>query len=113
MTREEFQDKVADMLEEVYADGSEFVFTDKAKTILKECAEYARETTLYIENEAGANEFWSETTENAVYRATPTNVYRHILERIVNAPTRLHMIASVIIHIPTLDRLVNGGVQNE
>lgn len=48
-----------------------------------------------------------------VYRATPTNVYRHILERIVNAPTRLHMIASVIIHIPTLDRLVNGGVQNE
>lgn len=99
---------VPEIIEETREDGETLIFSSRAKEIIKEVAEYSRKTKIFAENKERAGEFWSAETENSAYKKTPRNVYFYMLDQIVNAPTLIHMYSSVILHMPALDKLVNG-----
>ena len=75
----------------------------KAKTLVKEIADFSRNTRIYRKAEARREEFRNETKD-----ATPALIYGYLLDRVVNAPTMLHASSSVILLIPRLDELLNG-----
>ena len=106
VTRENFKEKVLDLLEEVEAEGDVFTFSEKARALVKECADYARSTELYKNAEDQRNEFWKDL------EVTPTNVYLHLLDRIIRAPRTFLMITSAIIFIPTLDEALDAEAVN-
>ena len=100
---------VVELLEDVMKenDGKEgkenVIFSQKAKTLVKEIADFSRNTRIYREAEARREEFRNETKD-----ATPALIYGYLLDRVVNAPTMLHASGSVILLIPRLDELLNG-----
>lgn len=77
-------------------------FSQRAKEIIKEVADYARTTKIYAANKEKREKFWEETKD-----ATPALIYGYMLDRVVNAPTKMHMNCSVILIIPKLDELLN------
>ena len=77
-------------------------FSQRAKEIIKEVADYARTTKIYAANKEQREKFWEETKD-----ATPALIYEYMLDRVVNAPTKMHMNCSVILIIPKLDELLN------
>lgn len=97
-------DLMPELIEGVKEDGSELVFTDRAKEIIKEIAAYARTTGIYKATKEQGEEFWSDPEKR-----TARNVYCFMLDRIIHAPTAIHRNSSVILHIPTLDEILNGG----
>ena len=94
---------IPELIKETTLGDDNIIFSDRAKAIIKEVVEYSKKTPIYKENSTRANEFW--TSENKTAR----NVYAHMLNKIVNAPTSLHRDASVILCIPILDEIVNGA----
>lgn len=100
---------VVELLEDVMKenDGKEgkenVIFSQKAKTLVKEIADFSRNTRIYREAEARREEFRNETKD-----ATPALIYGYLLDRVVNAPTMLHASGSVILLISRLDELLNG-----
>lgn len=94
---------VPELIEETKEDGANLIFSDRAKEIIKEVAEYSRKTKLYSENKERGEEFWSNPEER-----TARNVYIYMLDRIVNAPTSIHRDSSVILMMPVLDGIING-----
>ena len=82
------------------------VLSQKAKTLVKEIADFSRNTKIY--REARREEFRNETKD-----ATPALIYGYLLDRVVNAPTMLHASGSVILLIPRLDELLNGTEESQ
>lgn len=82
---------VVELLEDVMKenDGKEgkenVIFSQKAKTLVKEIADFSRNTRIYRKAEARREEFRNETKD-----ATPALIYGYLLDRVVNAPTMLH-----------------------
>lgn len=105
---------VVELLEDVMKenDGKEgkenVIFSQKAKTLVKEIADFSRHTRIYREAEARREEFRNETKD-----ATPALIYGYLLDRVVNAPTMLHASGSVILLIPRLDELLNGTEESQ
>lgn len=77
---------VVELLEDVMKenDGKEgkenVIFSQKAKTLVKEIADFSRNTRIYREAEARREEFRNETKD-----ATPALIYGYLLDRVVNA----------------------------
>lgn len=94
---------VPELIEETKDDGTNLIFSDRAKEVVKEVAEFSRKTKLYQENKERGKEFWSNPEER-----TARNIYIYMLDRIVNAPTSIHRDSSVILLMPVLDEAVNG-----
>ena len=92
---------VVELLEDVMKEN--VIFSQKAKTLVKEIADFSRNTRIYRKAEARREEFRNETKD-----ATPALIYGYLLDRVVNAPTMLHASGSVILLIPRLDELLNG-----
>lgn len=69
-------------------------FTDRAKEIIMELAEEYRETPIYKRAKKELPE-WVDT-------ATAAEIYIQMLDRIVKAPTIIHMISSIKALIPIL-----------
>lgn len=106
---EELYDLVPQLIEAVHhRDDNTVVFTDKAKALVHEIADYARTTRIWEETKEEREWFWEDTKDG-----TPELVYGYMLDRIVNAPTRLMRDSSVILVIPRLDELLNGEETNE
>ena len=111
--KEEIQKQVVCLIEEVMQqnDGKEskenVIFSEKAKGLIKEIAEYAKTTTLYKRTKERREEFWEMTKD-----ATPALVYGYMLDRVANAPTRIHAESSIILLMPRLDEVLNGGTEN-
>lgn len=101
---EELYELVTELIESVqHGDDNTVTFTDRAKAIVKEIAEFSRETRIWEETKEEREWFWEDTKDG-----TPEQVYGYMLDRIVNAPTRFHRDSSVILVIPRLDELLNG-----
>ena len=98
----QFKYRVADLLEEVQLNGEHFVFSDKARAMAKELAEYARNTQLYKQGEDMRKEFLNS------FEVTPETVYIHMCDRIVKSPTEIHMISSAILMLPILDESLDA-----
>lgn len=74
--------------------GSEVQFTDRAKEIIEELAKKYRETPIYKQAK--------KETPEWVGTATAAEIYIQMCDRIVEAPTTVHMIYSTKILIPIL-----------
>lgn len=96
-------DLMPELIDDVKEDGGEFVFSERAKAIVKEIADYARSTKLYARSKEQGDEFWKDGKQH-----TAREIYLFMLDRIVNAPTAIHRNSSVILHIPYLDEELNG-----
>ena len=103
--KEDVQKQVVCLIEEVMQqnDGKEskenVFFSEKAKGLIKEIAEYAKTTMLYKRTKERREEFWKETQDT-------------LLDRVANAPTRIHAESSIILLMPRLDEVLNGGTED-
>lgn len=97
----EVQDLMQKLVVEVELDGEKAVFSEKAKSIIKEISEYARTTNFYKKNKERINEFWNESERDA------GKVYHTLLYKIVEAPTSLHRDGCIIAYLPVLDEILN------
>lgn len=99
MTREEMNGKMVELLEATEAKDNAVVFNDKAVSLVKEIAEWARETNFYKENHKAADEFFDIT-------ATPSEIWMFMLHKIIGAPTTLHRDCIVAGHMPALEAAI-------
>lgn len=74
--------------------GNKVQFTDRAKEIIEELAEKYRETPVYKQSQKETPE-WIKT-------ATAEEIYIQLCDRIVEAPTTLHMLIAPKILLPIL-----------
>lgn len=74
--------------------GNKVQFTDRAKEIIEELAERYRETPIYKQSQKETPE-WVET-------ATAEEIYIQLCDRIIKAPTTLHMLIAPKILLPIL-----------
>ena len=82
-------------------------FSDEAKKLIHEVAEYSRNTAIYKDSSDRSDEFWKNNEK------TVKNVWIHMLDRVVNAPTTIHRDSSVILMMPVLDELLAGGTSHD
>lgn len=99
MTREEMNGKMVELLEATEAKDDAVVFNDKAVSLVKEIAEWARGTNFYKENREAATKFFNST-------ATPSEIWMFMLQKIIGAPTTLHRDCIVAGHMPTLEAAI-------
>lgn len=102
MTREEMNEKMVKLLEATEAKDNSVVFDDKAISLVREIAEWARETNFYKENRKAAGEFFDIT-------ATPSEIWMFMLQKIVGAPTSIHRDCVVAAHMPALEAAIERG----
>lgn len=106
---EEMRKGIVELLEEVNREngGKEgrgnVVFSQRAKELVKEVADFSRKTWIYQKMQDQREAFWNDTKD-----ATPDLIYGYMLDRVANAPTMFHANSSVILIIPKLDELLNG-----
>ena len=92
---------VPELIEVVDKAGRPLAFSDRALEIIHEIAEYGRTTMIWKSTAERREKFWADSAD-----ATPEQVYAYMLDRIVNAPTRLHRDSSILLIIPRLDEML-------
>lgn len=100
--------RMADLCEEMLKDNpeesgkmlDELIFSEKSRNIINELADYSERTGLYKRLEHEREEFERDIDK------TPGMIYGYMLERAVDAPTKMHMISSIILLMPVLRRLL-------
>lgn len=90
---------IDDMIEAILDMGimedNEVSFTEEAKNMIHAAAEKARQSAVYINNIAKQPEEWKE--------AQAEDLFVEMLVKIVNAPTKIHMIAVPRLMLPAID----------
>lgn len=89
-------DKMVELLEATESTNDSVVFNDKAIGLVKELAEWARETDFYKGNHETAEKFFDSS-------ATPSEIWMFMLQKIVGAPTAIHRDCIVAGHMPALE----------
>lgn len=79
----------------------QYKFSDEAKELISEVAEYCRRTKLYNHTKKDEPEFIR--TESAEY------LFLHMITKIAKAPSSLHSFGAVIIMMPAIDDAIKGG----
>lgn len=109
--KDEFNDKLCELLKEVENCNPEFsmdglIFSNKAKDYIYELADYSRCLKLYrrtMEGESGiARKEYEEVGASA------SRIYIDMLNKIVNAPTVIHMELVPVMLIPLIDERLRG-----
>lgn len=103
--------RMANLCEEMMKDNpeesgkklDELIFSEKSRNIINELADYSERTGLYKKLEHERKEFERDIDK------TPGMIYGYMLERVADAPTKMHMISSVILLMPVLRRLLQEG----
>lgn len=109
---EELRESFTELLEEMHRENAgkvgheNIIFPQRAKELIKEIAEFSRQTQIYQSVQDQREAFWNDTKE-----ATPGLIYGYMLDRVANAPTRIHANYSVILIMPRLDELLNGSTE--
>lgn len=84
----------------------EVIFTEEAKELIHIIAVQCRNTEIYKQTETQGKTYGKDLSAE--------EIYLDLLVKIVNAPTKLHMIASTRLLIPLIDdKLQNLGGKNE
>ncbi len=95
MTTEEFDDLIVKILDEVKIEDVDPIFTEEGIKMIALAAEYARETKIYVNNREKEPEGWK--------KASAEELYTNMLYKIVDAPTRLHQVATTRMMLPAID----------
>lgn len=74
--------------------------TDRGRQIIDEISDFAEQTKIFQANK-DRGEMFND--------ATAPQVYGYMLDRIVNAPTRIHMNMSVLLIMPFLRQKLREG----
>ena len=74
--------------------------TDRGRQIINEISDYAEQTQIFKENKSRGEIFDD---------ATASQVWGYMLNRITNAPTRMHMYSSTLLIMPFLKQKLKGG----
>lgn len=98
---EEMSELMIELIESVNMTSGAMKLPKRVAEIVREIADYSRQTKLYQEHKEESESFWQ------IEDATPEKIWIFILEKVVNAPTSLHRHASIILHMPTLDSVLN------
>lgn len=93
---EKMRGLMIELIENIDSSTGALKFPKRAVEIIREIADYAKQTKLYRENIGKAESFWQDED-------SPEKIWIYILEKVVNAPTTLHRDGSVILHMPALD----------
>lgn len=109
--KDEFNDKVCKLLEEVENCNPEFsidgmIFSDKAKDYIHELADYARGLKWYRRTREAEAGIVRKEYEDAGLSAS--RIYIDMLHKIVNAPTVIHMELVPVMLIPLIDERLRG-----
>lgn len=95
-------DKIADLLDLPLPEQNGAIqFTDAHKKLIHEIGELCNDIPLVQDTK--------EQAEKYAEGITAEQVYVDMLHKIVEAPTRLHMVAAARMLIPVIDRKLNGG----
>lgn len=110
--KDEFNDKLCELMEEVENCNPEFsmdgmIFSDKAKDYIHELAEYSRCLKLYGRTMKGKLEIARKEYEEV--GASASRMYIDMLHKILNAPTVIHMELVPVMLIPLIDEQLRGG----
>lgn len=89
-----FKDELFIELVEITTEDDKIIFTQRAREIIAELAGWSKGTAIY-KRYKGKEPDWVKT-------ATAEDIYMQILERIGNAPTKIHMSATIMILTPIL-----------
>lgn len=93
---------ITDIIGAVDTKDNNIICDESTREKIKRVAEYSRGTSLYKET---AEEREKLIKKNA--DANAAEVYMFLLERLIHAPTTLHMFSSVIILLPLVDDLMD------
>ena len=109
--KDEFNDKVCQLLEEVENCNPEFsmdgmIFSDKAKEYIYELADYSRGLKSYRKTMEGQLGIVRKEYEEV--GASASRMYIDMLHKIVNAPTVIHMELVPVMLIPLIDERLRG-----
>lgn len=81
-------------------DGKNFKPTKRWCEIVNEISDYAEKTEIYQNNKDRGGVIFKD--------ATAEEIYGYMLDRVVDAPTSLHMTASILMIIPFLRKKIEG-----
>ncbi len=91
---EELSELMVELFESnITATPEKIEITDRGRQIINEISDYAEQTRIFQENKS-RGEIFND--------ATAPQVYGYMLDRIANAPTRLHMYSSTLLIMPFL-----------
>lgn len=99
----EIYDRMGRLLD-LMSKSKEVVFTAESVGIINEIADYAEQTEFY-EKEKGRGKMFKDKKAAIIYL--------YLLDRIVNAPTRAHVICSIVGIMPFLRDKVNEEIAIE
>lgn len=99
----EMYDRMGRLLD-LMSGSKDVVFTAESVEIINEIADYAEQTEFY-KKEKGRGKMFED--KNAAI------IYLYLLDRIINAPTRLHIICSIEGIMPYLRDKVNAEIAIE
>lgn len=95
----ELYELMVELTNEGMDDGDNFKPTKRFREIVNEISDYAEKTEIYQNNKDRGVIFKDATAEE---------IYGYMLDRVVNAPTSLHMTASILMIIPFLRKKIDG-----
>lgn len=115
-TKDEFNDKLCELMEEVENCNPEFpmdgiIFSDKAKNYIHELADYSRGLKSYRRTMEG--ELGTARKEYEEVGASASRMYIDMLHKIVNAPTVIHMELVPVMLMPLIDERLRGENNEE
>lgn len=91
---EELRDLMVELLDSnVTATPEQLTVTERGREIINEIADYAEKTAIF-QKEKGRGEW--------VNGKTAVQIYGHMLERVVHAPTTIHRDMSILLIMPFL-----------
>ncbi|MBQ6274451.1 MAG: hypothetical protein IJK63_09535 [Oscillospiraceae bacterium] len=100
-SREELPDLMVELIDSVNTETGIPKFPKRATEIIREIAAWAKETKIYVEHKEKAESFWTAG-------ATPSDIYYYMLGLVAEAPTAIHRDASVIMHMPALEKALDA-----
>lgn len=115
-TKEDFNEMMLSLMDEVNNTNPEekwnnkdLDFSDKAKEYIREMAEYSRGLKWY--NKISEKQEWinrqKSYTETAM-KTSATTVYFDLLQKIMDAPTLVHLELAPVFLLPIIDDMLRG-----
>lgn len=100
----EIDDKVIKVLETVKEPNYKSIIDNKERIF--ELANMCEKTNFYQEHKTSADTFENSYNDLDDFKERVVQCYWHILQKIANAPTKLHADGSVILVFPVLKNLI-------
>lgn len=99
----DLQPLITEIIGAVEIKDSDISCDDKTREIIREVSEYAKKTELYKENTEKREKFIKENAD-----AQTADIYMMMLQKIIHAPTTIHMYSNVLLLLPFINDLMEN-----